>query len=103
MIMMIFDYRLTFHLQFTLHLGLPKVIDGFATVHASIKWAGLPNLQATHTLAAEHAVAWVINYGDLILHPDHFGLYKINIEHISKTLPPGISLWKGHMRPKGIS
>lgn len=54
------SHILTFHLQFAVYLCLPKVVDGLAGVHASIKWAGLPNFQCTHTLIAEHAVAWVI-------------------------------------------
>lgn len=66
--------RLTFDLQLAVHLSLSQVVDSLAGVHAAVVRAGLPDLQGTHSLVAEHAVAWVIKNGDLILHPDHFCL-----------------------------
>lgn len=65
---------LTFDLQLAVHLSLSQVVDGLAGVHAAVVRAGLPDLQGAHSLVAEHAVAWVIKNGDLILHPDHFWL-----------------------------
>lgn len=65
---------LTFDLQLAVHLGLSQVVDGLAGVQATIIRAGLPDLQSTYSLVAKHAVAWVVNDGYLILHPDHFSL-----------------------------
>lgn len=65
---------LTFDLQFAVYLGLSQFVDGFAGVHAAIIRTGLPDLQRADSLAAKHTVAWVINDGYLILHPDHFRL-----------------------------
>lgn len=67
---------LTFDLQLALHLSFTQVVDGLAGVHAAIVGAGLPDLQGTHPLVAKHAVAWVVNDGDLVLHPDDFGLQQ---------------------------
>lgn len=68
---------LTFDLQLAVHLSFAQVINGFAGVHAAIIGAGLPYLQSTHSLVAEHAVAWVIDDGYLVLHPDNFRLQQI--------------------------
>lgn len=65
---------LTFDLKLAIHLSFTQVVDGLAGVHAAIVGAGLPDLQSTHPLVAKHAVAWVINDGYLVLHPDNFGL-----------------------------
>lgn len=69
---------LTFDLQLTVHLGLSQVIDGLAGVHAAVIGAGLSDLQSTYSLVAKHAVAWVVDDGYLILHPDHFWLRSDN-------------------------
>lgn len=66
--------KLTFDLKLAVHLSFTQVVDGLAGVHAAIIGAGLPDLQSTHSLVAKHAVAWVINDGNLVLHPDNFGL-----------------------------
>lgn len=75
---------LTFDLQLALHLGFPQVVDGLAGVHAAIIGTGLPDLQCADSLVAKHSVAWVIEDGYLILHPDHFRLQEEI--GISKTL-----------------
>lgn len=67
---------LTFDLKLALHLSFTQVVDGLAGVHATIVGAGLPDLQSTHPLVAKHAVAWVVNDGYLVLHPDDFGLQQ---------------------------
>lgn len=68
---------LTFDLELAIHLSFTQVVDGLAGVHAAIVGAGLPDLQSTNPLVAKHAVAWVINDGYLVLHPDNFGLKRI--------------------------
>lgn len=68
---------LTFDLELAIHLSFTQVVDGLAGVHAAIVGAGLPDLQSTNPLVAKHAVAWVINDGYLVLHPDNFGLKQI--------------------------
>ena len=68
---------LTFDLQLAVHLSFTQVVNGLAGVHAAIIRAGLPYLQSTHPLVAKHAVAWVINDGYLVLHPDNFSLQQI--------------------------
>lgn len=65
---------LTFDLQPAVHLGLSQVVDGLAGVQAAIIRARFPDLKSAYTLIAKHAVAWVIEDGDLILHPDHLSL-----------------------------
>ena len=65
---------LTFDLQPALHLVLPQVIDSLTGVQTAVVGVGLPDFQGAHPLVAEHAVARVVDDGDLVLHPDHFGL-----------------------------
>lgn len=68
---------LTFDLKLAVHLSFTQVVNGLAGVHAAIIGAGLSYLQRTHSLVAKHAVAWVINNGYLVLHPDNFRLQQI--------------------------
>lgn len=72
-----FRSTLTFDLKLAVHLSFTQVINGLAGVHATIIGAGLPYLQSTHSLVAKHAVAWVIDDGYLVLHPDDFRLQQI--------------------------
>lgn len=67
-------HRLTFDLQLAFHQSLAEVIDGLAGVRASVIGARLTDLQGAHALVAKHAVAWVVYYCYLVLHPDDLGL-----------------------------
>lgn len=85
--------RLTFDLQLAVHLSLPQVIDCLAGVHATVVRAGLPDLQGAHPLVAEHAVAWVVQNDDLVLHPDHLclkreGKRSASLWQTSQSVPP---------------
>lgn len=75
---------LTFDLHLTVHLGLAEVVDGLTGVQAAVVGVGLAHLQGAHALVAEHAVARVVDDGDLVLHPDHFGLRSEKDRKIKK-------------------